>query len=231
MRSIKRGLKTLGLALLAAMGLMAFTAVSAQAVTWDINGSEIKAHETFTAQVKSGETILLLIPSKNAVFHCTSIDVEEGLIYNSDPPKAHVGFLLLGCETLIKGVKSPGCAPEILLVRATLLPILHSGKIYLLAEPLTGGQPFTTYHFNEATCALPPLPTITGSVVFECENAGTGAQQDCKIGAVAQLLRPAPPELFPSDKILYGLSAAETHSKMEVKLSGANAGKTFNALI
>ena len=230
MRSIKRGLKTLGLALLAAMGLMAFTAVSAQAVTWDINGAEIKAHETFTAKLKTG-TVLLLAPVENVVFHCTTLDVEEGLIYNSDPPKAHIAFFFLSCSTKIKGVENANCKPEILLVRAALLPILHNSKIYIRAEPLEVGKPFTTYHFNEETCPLPPLPTITGSLVFECENAAGTAQQDCKIAAATQLLRPAPPGLFPSDGLKYGLNPAETHSKAEVTLTGANIGKSFNALV
>ncbi len=231
MRSIKRGLKTLGLALLAAMGLMTFTAVSAQAVTWDINGAEIKAHETFTAQLKPGQTVLLLAPADNLVFHCTALDVETGLIYNSDPPKAHISFFFLNCETKVKGIKNPGCKPEILLVKAILLPILHSGKIYLLAKPLEAGKPFTTYHFNEETCALPPLPTITGSLVFQCENAAGTTQQDCKTAATPQYIGPAPPALFPTDVLKYGLNTAETHSKAEVTLTGANIGKSFNALI
>ena len=230
MRSIKRGLKTLGLALLAAMGLMAFTAVGAQAVTWDINSSEIKAHESFTAQLKPGQTVLFLVPTDNLVFHCSALDVETGLLYNSDPPKAHISFFFLNCETKVKGVAAPGCKPEILLVKAVLLPILHSGKVYLLAEPLTGSI-FTTYHYNEETCALGPLPSISGSFVFQCENAAGTVQQSCSTAAATQYIGPAPTALFPSDGLKYGLNTAETHSKAEVTLSGANIGKTFAALV
>ena len=231
MSNAKRGLKALGLSLMTAMGLMAFTAVSAQAVTWDINGAEIKANETATGKLKSGQTALLLVPKLNVIIHCTGFTVNEGTIRTDNT--AHVKLKYTGCETLINNVAAPLCHPEILEVSAKILPILHpdKGKVYLLVEPLTAGQPFTTIHLLEDICALPPLVTVTGSVVFECENAAGTAQQDCKTEGTPQLIRPAPPTLFETDKLQYGLNTAEIHGKAEISLSGANVGKPFNALI
>ena len=229
MSNAKRGLKALGLSLMAAMGLMAFTAVSAQAVTWDIGGAEIKANETATGKLKAGQTALLLVPAQNLVIHCTGFTVNEGTIRTDNT--AHAKLTYTGCTSKVKGVESPACVPDILPVSAKILPILHSSKVYLLAEPLTAGSNFTVIHMNEDTCALPPLPAVTGSVVFECEDAGTGLQKDCKEPAILQLVRPAPPALFTGDTLKYGLNAAEIHGKAELSLTGGGLGKTFNALI
>ena len=229
MSKAKRGRKALGLSLVAAMGLMAFMATGASAVTWDINGAEIKANENFTGKLKMGQTALLLIPNQKLVIHCTGFTVNQGLIRTDST--AHLKLTYTGCTTKVNGSENAKCKPEILQVSAKILPILHSSKIYLLVEPLTAGQPFTTLHFSEDVCALPPLPTITGSMVFQCENTAGTAQQDCKTATTPQYVGPAPPALFPSDTISYGLNAAELHGKAEISLSGPNAGKTFNALI
>ena len=228
MSNAKRGLKALGLSLMAAMGPMAFTAVSAQAVTWDINGSEIKANETITGKLKAGQTALILIPAQNLVVHCTGFNVNEGTLRTDNTGHAKIAYT--GCTTKIKGVESPGCAPEILPAAAKISPILHSGKVYFLVEPLTAGQPYAVLHYDEETCPL-ALASVVGTVVFECENAGSGAQKDCKEAASPQLIRPAPPALFLSDTLKYGLNAAEIHGKVELSLNGPNIGKPFNGLI
>ena len=229
MSNAKRGLKALGLSLMAAMGLMAFTAVSAQAFNWDINGAEIKTLETATGKLKSGQTALLLVPAQSLVIHCTGFTVNEGALELDNT--AHVKLTYTGCTTKVKGSENVGCKPEILPVSAKILPFLHSSKVYLLVEPLTAGQPFTTIHYNEDTCALPPLVSVSGSVVFECENAANGGQKDCKEAASPQLVRPAPPALFEIDKLQYGLNPAEIHGRAEIALTGVNANKPFNALI
>ncbi len=229
MSNAKRGLRTLGLSLVAAMGLMAFMAASAHAVTWDINGAEIKANETITGKLKAGQTALILVPALSQVIHCTGFNVLEGTLRTDNTGHAKITYT--GCTTKIKGVENAGCKPEILAASAKILPILHSGKVYFLVEALTAGQPYAEIHYNEETCALAPLVSVTGTVVFECENAGTGAQKDCKEAASPQLIRPAPPALFLGDPLKMGASAAEIHGKVELSLSGANVGKAFNGLI
>ncbi len=230
MSNTKRGLKALGLSLMAAMGLMAFTAAGAQAITWDINGAEIGANNSnVTGNIVAGTTGLLLVPAQNLVIHCSKFTVEEGTLM-SVANNAHAKLKYSECSTTVKGVKSPGCTPEILAVTAKILPILHNSKVYLLVEPLTAGQPFTTIHYNEETCALPPLPTVTGSVVFQCYT-GALVAADCKTARIKQTIMPAPAALFPTDVLKYGLNESTIHGEGEVFLKGADAGKTFNALI
>ncbi len=230
MSNAKRGLRAFGLTLVAAMGLMASMAAGASAITWDVGGKEIAGTVTASGKLKSGQTALLLVPAQSLVLHCTGFTVNEGSLLTNNT--AHANLKYTGCTTKVKGVESAGCKPEILEVKAKVLPILHTdGLVYLLVHPLTAGQPFTTIHYNEETCALPPLPTVTGSTVFHCENITTGLKLSCSHPKTNILILPADPALFPSDTLQYGLNAAAIHGKAEIFLTGVNAGKEFNALI
>ena len=229
MRNAKRGLKALGLTLVAAMGLMAFPVAGAQA-TWDIGGAEIQANESVGGRFVAGQEGLILVPTLNLVIHCKKFTVESGSQLLALPAlDARVNLQYEECVTLVKGVTSPGCQPEILLARALLLQILHNGEIYILSEPVSGTN-FTTIHYSEENCALPPLPTISGSFVYECYK-GALVLDDCKTAKVVHLMRPAPAALFPSDGLKYGLHSMETHGEVEVFLTGLNIGQAFNALI
>ena len=227
MSNAKRGLRVLGLSLLAAMGAMVFMAAGASAASFDVN-SQSGLHATATGALK--EEALLLIPGQsNLVIHCATATVTEGLIY-ADGTKAHATINYSNCKTLVEGKENVKCAPGILPVKVKILPITHSGKSYLLVEPLTAGQPFTTFHYNEDTCALPSLPTVTGSVVFECEN-GSLVQESCATLKVIRLIKPAPAALFPTDTIKYGLFAATLEGEAEVSLTGAHTGQSFEVLV
>ena len=232
MSNAKRGLKALGLSLLAAMGLMAFLAAGAQA-TWDINGTEIAANEPINGNFVTGQEGLLLVPAQNLVIHCKTFKIETGSQLLALPAlDADLNIQYEECKTLVKGSENVGCKPEILLVKALVLIFLHEAnkEIFLLAEPSEAGKPFTTIHYNEETCALPPLPQVTGSVVFECYKEALKLD-DCKTAKIKHLIKPANPALFPSDMLKYGLNAAEIHGEAEVFLNGTFIGKTFNALV
>ena len=232
MRNARRRLRSLGLALMATMGLVAFMATSAQAVTWDINGAEINSNETIGGN-PIGEA-LLLVPALNLIIHCKKVDVEAGSQILWLPNDADVKLLFLECVTLVKGVKSAGCTPEILLVGALVLPILHGGIVWLLAEPLKEKKSFNVIHYNEETCALPPLPEVTGSVVFECYT-GALVRLSCSHSRVTQLIRAVPSpvkeELFPTDELRYGMNVALLDVEAEVFLNGARAGLPWAALV
>ena len=228
MSNAKRGLKALGLSLLAAMGLMVFMAEGASAASFDVNGKS-GLHATFSAQLK--EEALLSVPGQsNLVIHCATATVTEGLIY-TDGTKAHATINYSNCKTLVEGKENAKCAAEILPVKVKILPITHSGKSYLLVEPLETGKPFTTFHYNEENCALPSLPSLTGSVVFECEN-GSLVQESCSTLKSVRLIRPAPAALFPSDAMKYGLFAQTLEKgESEVFLTGGHSGQTLKALV
>ena len=224
MRDTKRGLKALGLSLLAATGLMVFMAAGASAASFNVNG---KSGLHATASGGLIVEVLLLVPGQsNLVIHCAEAVVTEGLVY-ADGTKVHVTISYSGCKTLIEGKENAKCVAEILPVKAKLLPIAHNGKSYMLAEPLTAGQPFTTIHYNEETCALPSLPTVTGSVVFECED-GSLVQESCATLKSVRLIRSAPAALFPSDTLKYGLFAATFDERAEVFLTGEHSGQSIS---
>ena len=224
----RRVFKRLCASLSAALGLLAFLAVGAQAVTWDVEGKEIGANVTFTSKLVSGTTMLLLVPAQNLVIHCTGMNTEEGTLRTDNT--GHGLYIFFGCTTKVKGAESGGCKPEILVWRVKYLPILHAGKVYLLLESLTSGQPISTIHYNEETCALPPLPTVTGHVVFECIPLFGGVPLTCSHWAIIHRLKPAPKALF-GGTLSYGLNEATLEADIEMSLTGANAGKTFGALV
>ena len=229
MSNAKRGLKALGLSLLAAMGLMAFLAAGAQA-TWDLEGIEIIKDIPVGGNFVAGQEGLLLVPTQNLVIHCKKFTIEKALLLKLPALDADADLKYEDCKTLVKGVENAGCKPEILPVKALLLPFLHNGEIYILAEQQTGVPNFTVIHYNEETCALPPLPAVTGSVVFECYKEALKLD-DCKNSLAIHLIRPAPPALFPTDTLKYGLNAAEIHGEAEVFLTGEDLNKKWNALV
>ena len=229
MSNAKRGPRVLGLSLLTATGLMVFMATAASADPFfEVNGAS-KLHATATGKLK--EEGLLSVPIQSLVIHCATGTVTNGLIYD-DGTKAHGTINYSNCKTLVKGKEEKGCVPNILPVNVNILPITLSGKAYLLVEPLTGTQ-FTQIHYNEETCALPVLPSVTGSVVFQCED-GVLTQESCITKKSNRLIRPVPggAELFPSDTLQYGLNPATLEKgEAEVFLTGEHSGQTLLVLL
>lgn len=224
MTHAKRRSRVLGLMLLSMVGSMVLVVTDAKAITWDSGGSELTGSATVL-----GETIgfsSMLVPAQNLAVQCAFGPVTGFLFTNNT---AHVTLIPLGCKAFIKGVENKNCAPSILSVNAIVKPILHSGTVYLLSEALTAGKPLTIVHYNEATCALPVLPEVKGTVVLECYT-GALAKADCKTGRVKQLLRPVSEGLF-FDGLVYGLNPATVHGEAEASLGGPLVGKTWNALI
>ena len=226
MGNTKRGLRALGLSLLAATGLMVFMAAGASAASFDVNGTS-GLHATATGQLK--EEGLLKVEAQNLIIHCATATVTNGLIY-ADGTKAHATINYSKCKTLVKNIENPGCVPTIDPVNVKILPITHSSKSYLLVEPLTGTQ-FTQIHYNEETCGLPVLPAVTGTVVFECED-GSLKEESCSTLKVTRLIKPASLTLFSSDTLKYGLNAATLEKgEAEISLTGDHTGQTLEALI
>ncbi len=234
---MKRTIRGLGLSLLATFGLMAFMAAGAQA-GWDIAGSQITGEKLVGGALK--ETAKLLVPAVgvNLEIRCTSVDVEVDSRIRPLPNNDALAFLLyLGCTSYkhSTGELLPKCIPDVLLVKAKIRPFLHNNVVKLLAEPETGaGGVFTEVHFDEEVCSLPPTSKVLGSVVFECED-NVLALRTCAFAAIKQLIRPVTHatqlSLYPTDVLKYGLNVALLKGEAEVFLTGAEAGKTFAALI
>lgn len=231
----KNGLKALGLSFLAALGLMAFMAVSAQAAAqFDLveGGVEKAIGSTvgFSGNLRAGQEALLLAPTQKLVIHCTTVAVDDGLLFTTG--FAHAGLLYSGCITKQNGTTLAKCVPTIPQVNVEVKPILHNGIVYLLAQPLDLGANFVSITYPDPNCVLLDN-NVTGSVVFECEN-GTLGNRSCSLLAVKQLIKPAATALFKGDPYLdelrYGANEAFLDGEAEVFLTGANSGKEWNAL-
>ena len=231
----KHGLRALGLAFLAAMGLMAFMAAGAQAEAWDVSGKLLV--EPLLPELdgifKAGQEGLLLTTTGAGVaivIHCKEFTVNEGKLHLTDAT-GKLTYVNSSCLTLVGGANSKNCGGEvagginILPASALITPVLHSGHVLLLAKPLAG-ETFTQIHYGPL-CSL-PLASIKGTVAFECED-GSLKLRSCESSQVRQLIKPAAPSLL-GDKLIYGANEATLHGEIEVFLKGTHAGLPFNAL-
>jgi hypothetical protein len=189
----KHGLRGLGLALIAALGLMALGASAAQAVELR-SGGWLKSSGTFitsegitATQTASG---LLELPSKNAAILCEEATA-TGTIENRSADKKSEGhgsitILFLKCKVYdftggVKGAELTECTKtlEAPLVDKTNHHIttsvlvkthIHNGVPYVRFSPLLGKTEFVTLTFG-GTCSLPAELKIKGSIACELSPA------------------------------------------------------------
>jgi hypothetical protein len=229
MRNGKHGLSAFGVALLAAMGLMAVMAAGAQAITWDLQLQTSTVDTDFDTKL-STELLLLATTAGGVpiVIHCKKLTVDGGLVlflFNT----AHGGFLYAECLTLVSGVNSKNCGYEagggpgitILQANTTLRPVLHNNVVYLLMMQIHYGP----------LCSL-PLASVKGSVLFECEDAEK-KPLTCAEDLVVHRIRTVANQglIAPGDSLTYGLNAATMHAGVEIFLTGIYSGMFFAALI
>jgi hypothetical protein len=226
----RNGLRALGLSLLAIAGLMAFMAAGAQA-NWLVEGVELKANETVS--VATHVEGKLAVPAKNIEFRCSTIGA-EGLKLLASSEKAEGKVKFTGCTAfqISNGAEQKNCKPkEPIVAGGFALIILHpatSGQNYILFSPPKEGEktlPFATIEVSEL-CALTETSPVTGSLVAECLTSAL-AHEDCNTSEVTHLIQPASTELFPSDTLKFGASAATLKGVAAVKLSGANLNKKW----
>jgi hypothetical protein len=234
MTRARGGVRTLGLSLIAAMGLMGLVAAGAQATAWDVNG--VLLGETLLPELDGalkGEFLFLTTTGAGTpiVLHCKKVTVTAGNLHKTD---AHITIQVDNstCLTLVNGVNQKNCGGEvagglnILPIKALVIPVLHNGDVYLLAKPLTRPN-FTSKHYG-ALCSL-PLVNITGSILFECEN-GTLVHRSCEFAAVRQLIKTVANQALLGDLLTYGANHATLHAEAEVFLKGTHVNLSFNAL-
>lgn len=235
----KHGLRTLGLCLMAALGLMAFSSV-AQAAEWYINGVTLKKTETISGKNTTEQLFeMQLGKSKNVIiFHCQKLTIDEGRIFGNEeehPGTGLVTFLYTSCPTLLNGI-AWSCKPvEPIQLKARILLILHEGKTYLLVEPDTGtsfGE--LGFRFGEESCLA--TGPITGEMVYQClEPAGTPV--DCATSRVTQLLSPASSAIFNgatlplAQGLKWGSNLMTLNGSMALELSGVNIGKPWGGTV
>ena len=233
-----RGLKLLCLSFLAALGLIAAIASSAQALTWDIEGTQITTDKVFEGTLEAGTEFLLLVTlnTKVIVVHCNNLAIDGGTLFAASNT-AHATLLLTGCKTLVDGVAVPTCNPpnNAITMKVKFKPILHNAKVYFLFEPLAGAgkeeeEEYATL-FSEAEspeCTLGPT-RITGTYVMQCYT-GVLVLETCSTARERQQVTFAPAALFSSD-VLKANKTAVVRLDGEFAFYLNVAGKKWNALL
>jgi hypothetical protein len=230
----RHGLKVLGLALIAAISMMAVTAAAAQAGEFRLNGTEFKnvplASESVTGTVGAGK---LLVPGLPLTIECTSGDITSGSVIAGGTALASI--LLLGCKVSGNAFCKvyPTEADRNAKTNAGDFTFGYKGKLvlmegshYLLIEE--DGKPFTTVWFSKAAegCVLNSGDTITGSTVAKLPDALTSQ----KTHELVPLTQAETEGLFPTDVLSYGAQRIWVDgAKTTVELSGAHKGANWSA--
>jgi len=186
MRNSKFGLRAFGLALMAALGLMAFSAVAAQAEEKLVDGGKAAKFlinknaalatlgVTFEAnQVGAGT---LLVPGRVDIL-CQK-GTATGEFHNETDALVTATFtecltwqpVPLG-ETHKTHVECT--VKEPITAKALVIPKKHEGKFYLLLEAEGEAKLFTTIFLEGAPCPLTKENKVTGSLHVEIDNNET----------------------------------------------------------
>jgi hypothetical protein len=228
-------LRFLGLAVLAVLGSMAFSAAAAQAADEFLllNPGQTFAEEGILSETFGGELEKpgrFIVPELFFEITCPQGQVVEGTVYAT---LVHATIRYSECKVYEIGVEKEHKYPlgsELpcdiannlqITTKVKGVPKLHKKETFVLFEPLEKGQPFTTIVFVKGTgCPLPLNTAVTGSVV------GLPTQEN----VVNQLITFSPqitllwqePEL-PKDKLLYGVHEAYLEgSFFNLVLNGIN---------
>lgn len=234
MRQGRNGIKVLGLMLVAALAVMAFTASAAQAGEYRIEGKTLTekglASESVSGTLAKGK---LLVPGLALTFVCLKGKGTGTVLLGGT---AHATILFEECS--VEGNKFCKTYETKAKMESEVEPgnitasglgevILMEGKHYLLVS--SGAGIFSQIFLTKSTkgCTLPLEETVTGSTVFSLPTALTSS--------VNQTLSTIPQaeleKLFPSDVLKYGNQTAwlDEGGSTNLALSGANIGKAWGA--
>lgn len=225
----KLGFETIGLCLIAALGLMAFIAAPAQAKGhWFVlkEKVEVLLKETmeFTATKDVMPTLLFIALGVEVL--CQQFTVEDGLLFPEGGSLAVIFFNECDVLTTV-GLKAVPCTVDPVTAKIKDLLILHEKKTYDLIEADKPGEPIAVIKFLGKECALPAEVKITGSLVIQDCNA---SNHDLAIHAIEHLVEEAPEKLFPSDGLFFGEQALRLDGSAWVSLIGKHKGLLWGGL-
>jgi len=220
MRLSKHGLRAFGLCVLAALSLMAFSAVSAQAAPpeWKVATKTIGAGEEAKIKNEADGTIqwLLEVQPLSILIHCSTLTASGSILPNG----ASKGVLsFTNCTLLVlnvekKFVTSTNCAvvePIVANVKDQLF--LDGSTTYDRFEPAEGTT-FTTIKFKTVAgkeeCLLPAENKVTGQQIVECPAAAP-----CSTEAVTHLVSAV------NNTTLFGEAAQLKFGTNKAKLEGS----------
>jgi len=194
---------------MAALSVMALTAVSAQAaVHFNVKTAELKTTKPVLGKT-SNAALKWMLTALGVATECTTVVANSATIEGAGHNKGSLTFS--GCTT-----NNPQCKVEEPIVAEVLSQLITHAtdkKIYVLFSQQEGKSSFTSLTFLDAIevggCPLPvntPLP-VTGSTVASIDKANATEyekeQLTHKVTFSAAL-----EALFPSDKLKLGTNAA-----------------------
>jgi hypothetical protein len=232
----KNGFRAFGLCLVAALGLMAFSAAGAQATTgWLVGGNFITGNTAIHASAHTEAILSTTQLGALVEILCTTLATKEGKL-TSGTVEGLIKLEYTNCQTFFNHIVSAVCKPvEPIIVVAKFKAILHGtpSLTYLLFEPDgAAGTPFTIIKFNKP-CVLFPSVEIGGSFVVEClnESLETMSQEAlhrdlCLTDLVHHLIKEAPNQSLFGDGIFVNGEPAHLSGIVNVLVTNP-AGATW----
>lgn len=218
----KHGLKVLGLSVMAALSLMAFS-VSVVQGAWLENGATITGLKNAKGEI---DTLgILEVPALNSKIDCTAFKVNPGVILGSaeasEPNIAHVGLLYEGCKGYTTSGGTLTLQSKCLLFETQVdrNALTNAGNILATAlfEIIThNGAKYikVTAHskiWSEECVNIPNGTLVTGNFVMQLGAASVTKQ----LVSVSDLA------LFPNN-LKFGINEAKLQGTVWVELESSN---------
>jgi hypothetical protein len=249
----KHMLRTLGLSLIAALGLVAFSAANALAAPEPgqvlVEGSTTLANERTVGAKQEGEGTLL-VPGLNIEIVCQKLAAgtntkvisgsagtalaeilyQECVVWSTEGSPQKLIEILKSCQILASGVTKTVGDITATGVGKVLLKEKGSTETYLLAEGETVGgvvQPFATVEFTKGIgCPLATPVKITGTAAFK---VGAG-----NLNTSPEVVEPLVESSGAIQKALggvlkYGINEAFIDGSALLKLTGSHEGLKWGA--
>ena len=228
-----RGLRLIGLSLVAAFAFVAFAAATAQAEDWLIETSA-GVHELVTANkpisiTKETNAVLhTTLGGASVLIECTAVAISEGQLETEGKGSGKLTYS--SCTTSLNGAVSAICKPTepITTVKIKAEVFNHNGEDYTLLSPGTGTT-FFKFKFPNEECILNPEKEVTGTIVVkDCEGKGM-------VFLTRHLIEEAGATLFASgahiNSVKIGANAASILGSIWIELAAPQAGKPFKAML
>jgi hypothetical protein len=248
MKDGKFGLRAFGLAIVAALGLMAFSAVTAQAENLTDGGKAalfeiLKSNTlvkgaTFTGEIENWTDGLkhgfLLVKDFNLSILCSDLTFQGAIFLDDKEALASIkfsecdAFNLAGTEKLTACSiisQAEGGEKRVILSSGIALPRKHDTKSYLLVHPHPGGALLGTIYFEkEKGCPLPLKNPVAGLFIAELAKKEAIEHLITSNEAIQTLL-------LGGVSLLYGAHPAVIDGNVKgVKLTGPHTGCSFGVV-
>ncbi|HXS33056.1 MAG TPA: hypothetical protein VN758_04685 [Solirubrobacterales bacterium] len=183
-----------------------------------ISGAEVLATTEGTAE--------LSVSALGIKIKCTGSDAEGKFITQQE---ALVSAKFTGCKVFAipGGEELPchilnGTEKDVIVATAKLLPILHGGELFALAEPDSPATAFTTIKYETGFgCPVPAKQEVKGSVTAQAPSVA-GVKPLITFSEAIQKLT--------GDKLLYGINEAFASGSAIVELIGIYKGYAFSII-